>query len=43
MSVFPQAEIIVELKSESSDDLEENVTRIVAWIEQWVQDHPEGV
>ncbi|KAH7106832.1 P-loop containing nucleoside triphosphate hydrolase protein [Auriculariales sp. MPI-PUGE-AT-0066] len=37
------AEIIVELTSESSDELEQNVTRIVAWIEQWVQEHPDGV
>jgi len=28
-------EIIVELQSESTDDLESNVNRIVAWIEAW--------
>lgn len=34
---YPQ-EIVVELKSEESDDLEANVTRIVEWIKSWMQD-----
>ncbi|KAF8740558.1 hypothetical protein AX14_008169 [Amanita brunnescens Koide BX004] len=32
-------EIIVELKSESMEDLESNVSRIVAWISAWRKDH----
>jgi len=34
---YPQ-QIIVELKSESSQDLENNVASIVAWIKQWLKD-----
>jgi len=34
---YPQ-EIVVELKSEESDDLEANVARIVEWIKSWIQD-----
>jgi len=33
-------EIIVELTSESIDDLEANVVRICQWIENWMRDHP---
>lgn len=33
------SEIIVELKSESVEEMESNVARIVAWIEQWHSDH----
>ncbi|EJD38308.1 P-loop containing nucleoside triphosphate hydrolase protein [Auricularia subglabra TFB-10046 SS5] len=36
-------EIIVELTSESTEQLEANVARIVQWIETWVNDHPDGV
>ncbi|KAF9821928.1 hypothetical protein IEO21_00358 [Rhodonia placenta] len=32
-------EIVVELKSEGTDDLESNVSRVVQWIEAWRQDH----
>ncbi|EPT04211.1 hypothetical protein FOMPIDRAFT_1021921 [Fomitopsis schrenkii] len=32
-------EIVVELKSESTEDLEANVARIVQWIEAWRKDH----
>jgi len=31
-------EIVVELKSEGTDDLESNVSRIVQWIEAWQRD-----
>ncbi|KAI0757120.1 P-loop containing nucleoside triphosphate hydrolase protein [Daedaleopsis nitida] len=31
-------EIVVELQSESTEDLESNVTRIVQWIEAWKKD-----
>ena len=34
-------EIVVELMSESTEDLEANVARIVQWIENWQRDHRE--
>lgn len=37
-----EAEIIVELQSESIEDLESNVARIVEWVHAWKRDHPEG-
>ena len=37
-----EPEIVVELKSESVEDLESNVARIVEWIHAWKKDHPEG-
>jgi adenylate kinase len=39
-SSYP-AEIIVELPSQTTEDLESNVTRIISWIEAWKNDHPE--
>ncbi|KAH9857892.1 P-loop containing nucleoside triphosphate hydrolase protein [Lenzites betulinus] len=36
------AEIIVELQSEGTEDLESNVARIVQWIEAWKKDHAES-
>ncbi|KAF3002799.1 hypothetical protein G7054_g6155 [Neopestalotiopsis clavispora] len=35
-------EIVVELKSDDSDQMETNIDRIEAWIKQWKEDHPEG-
>lgn len=32
-------EVVVELKSESPEEVEENVARIVAWVEAWKRDH----
>ena len=32
------AEIVVELRSDSTQDLEGNMERIVAWIENWKKD-----
>ncbi|OJT11054.1 Adenylate kinase isoenzyme 6 -like protein [Trametes pubescens] len=32
-------EIVVELQSEGTEDLESNVVRIVQWIEAWKKDH----
>ena len=32
-------EIVVELSSEDPDQVEENVSRIVAWVEAWRRDH----
>lgn len=36
-------EIVIPLDSNSVEDMEENVERIAAWVENWVKDHPEGV
>ena len=36
------SEIVVELKSESVEDLKSNVARIVEWIHAWKKDHPDG-
>lgn len=36
-------EIVIPLESNSVEDMEENVERITAWVENWVRDHPEGV
>lgn len=33
-------EIVVELQSEATEDLESNVSRIVQWIHAWIADHP---
>lgn len=38
-----QPEIVIPLESNSVEDMDENVDRIQAWIENWVQDHAEGV
>jgi adenylate kinase len=32
-------EVVVELKSEKVEDVDENVDRIERWIEQWRKDH----
>lgn len=32
-------EIVVELQSETTEDLEANVTRICAWVDDWIKDH----
>ena len=37
-SSYPQ-EIVVELRSESTEDLETNVGRLVEWIDLWKKDH----
>ncbi|KAI0348653.1 P-loop containing nucleoside triphosphate hydrolase protein [Trametopsis cervina] len=36
-SSYP-AEVVVELKSEGTEDLEANVARIIEWIQAWTQD-----
>ncbi|ODV87504.1 hypothetical protein CANARDRAFT_26905 [[Candida] arabinofermentans NRRL YB-2248] len=36
-------EIVIELNSEDVDSLEENVERIGQWIDNWKNDHPDGV
>jgi adenylate kinase len=35
--------IVVELRSDSSDDIDTNIERITQWYENWQKDHPEGV
>lgn len=37
-SSYP-AEIVVELQSEGTEDLESNVARIVQWIDAWKEQH----
>ena len=37
-SSYP-AEIVVELQSEGTEDLEANVARIVQWVKTWTQEH----
>lgn len=34
-------EIIVELTSNSSDEMESNIERLEAWVKQWRKDHVE--
>lgn len=34
--------VVVELESNTMEDLEENVARIVAWIEQWLKNVDTG-
>ena len=36
-SSYPQ-EIVVELRSEETEDLESNIARVVQWIEAWKKD-----
>lgn len=36
-------EIVIELRSDKAEDLDENVDRISAWVENWIKDHPRGV
>jgi len=34
-------EIVVELRSDTSDEVESNVVRVEAWVKQWKKDHAE--
>lgn len=34
-------EIVVELRSDTSDEVESNVERLEAWVKQWKKDHVE--
>lgn len=36
-------ELVIELRSDDIDQIEENVGRIIQWIDLWKKDHPEGV
>jgi adenylate kinase len=33
------AEIVVELTSNTSDEMESNIERIEAWVKQWIKDN----
>jgi adenylate kinase len=35
-------EIVVELQSDDLDQIDENIERIQAWIENWKKDHSEA-
>lgn len=35
-------QIVVELQSNDSDQMDNNVDRIESWVKQWLSDHPEG-
>ena len=32
-------EIVIELRSETTDDMESNADRIAAWVAQWIKDN----
>lgn len=36
-------EIVIELQLSTVEQMDENVDRIVSWVENWVKDHQEGV
>ncbi|KAK6457487.1 AAA domain-containing protein [Scheffersomyces xylosifermentans] len=36
-------EIVIELNSNSVEEMEENVDRIASWTANWLKDHPDGV
>lgn len=35
-------EIVVELRSDTSDEMESNIERLEGWVEQWKKDHTES-
>ncbi len=37
-----EEEIVVELTSNTSDEMESNIERLEAWVKQWKKDHVEG-
>lgn len=36
-------QIVVELPSNTPDDVDSNTERIAAWVASWLADHPNGV
>lgn len=36
-------EIVVELQSNNTDEIDSNIERISSWLEQWSRDHPDGI
>lgn len=37
------ARVVVELPSNTPDDVDSNTERIAAWVASWLADHPDGV
>ncbi|KAL3232874.1 Uncharacterized protein RNJ44_04790 [Nakaseomyces bracarensis] len=37
-----EPEIVVELQSDSTEDMENNVDRIVSWVKSWIEQHEDG-
>lgn len=35
-------DIVIELHSDDTDQIDENVGRITTWIDNWIKNHPEG-
>lgn len=36
-------DIVIELRSDTAEEMDENVDRISSWVETWIEDHPDGV
>lgn len=36
-------DIVIELTSNTADEMDDNCDRIGQWVQQWIADHPEGV
>lgn len=36
-------EIVIELNSNTAEEMDDNVDRLIAWAENWKKDHPDGV
>ncbi|CAK9438720.1 uncharacterized protein LODBEIA_P29440 [Lodderomyces beijingensis] len=36
-------DIVIELQSDNAEQMDENVDRILSWVENWIKDHPKGV
>jgi len=36
-------EIVIELRSDDTEEIDSNVERIATWVKNWLNDHPEGV
>ena len=35
--------IVIELRSNNSEEIDSNVERIAEWVKRWLSDHPDGV
>ncbi|EMG45983.1 HBR1 Adenylate kinase isoenzyme 6 HBR1 [Candida maltosa Xu316] len=36
-------DIVIELRSDTAEEMDENVDRINSWVVKWIEDHPNGV
>ncbi|PUU74652.1 P-loop containing nucleoside triphosphate hydrolase protein [Tuber borchii] len=36
-------EVIIELRSDTTEEIDSNIDRISAWVKHWIQNNPEGV